>query len=181
MIEKTTIDPTANVLKLVDEAVKRINDLIEAKNISDKELNKADEKLRDYQIKTITEILNLHVAYKKELDTANIERANASAALLANTVRDNFELLRRGQETQHEQTSERLTRIENVQAETKGKTAVYDPMMNNFLEKLDKLLENNASRTGKELQTKNIWTYVTGAAAIFGVIVGIVIKISEVL
>jgi len=205
---KQDIDPTANVLKLVEEAVKRINDLVNAKTISDEKLDRADEKLRDYQIRIIgentkseighvVEVLNLHIDYNKQLDAKETdrldakalvvatqqevdrERANNQANLLAKTVQDNFEMLRKSQEAQQLQLNERLTRTENILAETRGKTGVIDPMIDTFLEKLDKLLEINANRTGKELQTKNIWGYVVSAAVIFGAIVGAIIKISS--
>jgi len=145
-------DPTANVLKLVNEAVKRIDDVLAEKAIAKEKLDVADEKLRDYQIKTIgettkselfhvKEILDLHISYGEKLEKKESERLDAKAAvvesqltvererggtaaqLLAKTVEQNADKLRSELESFKKENNDRLIRIETSVISSSSKSA----------------------------------------------------------
>lgn len=99
------IDPTANVLKLVEQSIVRLDDLRALDNRRQDELRGAesrrvdeeanlrvfyDEKLRDAESKRIDAIRSVDVA---AVATAN-ERATAQASVLANQVAQSAETLR---------------------------------------------------------------------------------------
>lgn len=97
---KQYIDPTPNVLKLVKEAVKRLNDLSDAHSKSNHDLRKSDERLRDFRFKSIKDREKLIESHSKELretetgrldsirqvDQVNATNTAASLALAIQTL-----------------------------------------------------------------------------------------------
>ncbi len=179
------IDPTKNVLDLVEASVKRLDDL------------RAAEKLRIDEIRTlestrIDQIMSLHEEYREKLTQAEAkridairavdvgavaiasERAAAQATVLANQLIQTSDTLRSlvaqnassitsQIDAMTKVFNERITSIEKAQYETKGKTGVTDPMQEVLNRKMDSLIETRALTSGSSKGMKDMWGWVIGA------------------
>jgi len=127
------IDPTANVLKLVEEATKRTDDLRVA------ESHRVDD-LRKMSTKHIKQIMKIHLNYEdklrqqdekhaedlrlaeaKRIDAINAGNVNQLASL-ATQVINTAETLRKSQESIINAINERIGKIEQIQYKAEGKT-----------------------------------------------------------
>lgn len=186
-------DPTANVLDLVDAAVKRLNDLRAAEVRRTDDLRKAerrrineqmalrakfDSKLREAEAKRIDAIRAVDV---NAVSVAS-ERANQQATVLANQVAASAETLRAlvattassnaqqlSQITQ--QLTDRLAKLEQAQYEGSGKQSVLDPQMTALLHEFRSMREDNKQGEGKLAGYNNVWVILIGLAVIGGFVV----------
>lgn len=164
------IDPTANVLALVDAAVTRINDVSEVNfrridDLRDAESRRVDErmaivtdfteKLREAEAKRIDAIRAVDV---NAVSVAN-ERATAQATVLANQVAASAEALRalvaQAATTQAQQLTQlttqltdRLSSLEKSSYQGQGKNAVADPQLSAMYEEIKHLRDGDAGRKG---------------------------------
>jgi|ERR1035437_6132939 hypothetical protein len=177
---KNYVDPTANVLQLVQEAVRRIDDLQSMHVISNKE-----------EMSHLNEKLEIHVAYMKELSLTESrrldairsvdvgavaiasERAAATASVLANQVTQSAETLRTlvastaasvatNLAQVSTQLTDRLALLEKKQYENQGKATITDPQMEALIKKMDSVLESRASSSGTGSGRKEMYGWVIG-------------------
>src|ERR1035437_343982 len=178
---KNYVDPTANVLQLVQEAVRRIDDLQSMHVISNKE-----------EMSHLNEKLQIHVGYMKELSFAESkrldairsvdvgavaiasERAAATATVLANQVTQRAETLRTlvastaasvatNLAQVSTQLTDRLALLEKKQYENQGKSAVTDPQMELLIKRMDSVIESRATDTGKGKGRSDMVGWIIGA------------------
>ena len=167
------IDPTANVLQLVEAAVKRIDDL---RTSADKHIN---------------EKIDIHIAYMKELSLAESkrldsirsvdvgavaiasEKAAATANVLATQVTQSAETLRAlvastaasvatNLAQVSTQLTDRLALLERKQYENQGKSSVTDPQFDALIKKIDSLGESRATTTGTGTGRKEMYGWIIG-------------------
>jgi len=143
------IDPTRNVLDLVEAANNRQDDLRAANNL-----------YLEARLQAQENIAKLHVEYAKEIRAA----ATAATAALATTTTNSAEVLRSAL-TQTAQTiagqtsatvstiNDRLNFVERSLAEGRGKQAVADPMMSELVAEMRELTRQRASESGKTAVT----------------------------
>lgn len=134
-------DPTTNVNQLFEKEAGRVNDL-----------RKANEKLSDYQIASIKEIVflktdhlkevqDLHQMYNDKLENKESERLDAKAlaveaqltiqrerdatqaTLLAKTVEQNADKIKTDLESSKKENNDRFLRVENTLSINAGKSA----------------------------------------------------------
>jgi hypothetical protein len=172
------IDPTANVLKLVEEAAKRLDDLRDA------EAKRVDGLLiitREYEEKLRAKEGELRLAESKRLDairevdninmTRNSESANAQALALAKQVTDTASIMAKQWETLTTQQSDRVSKIEAAMSEIKGKTGVTDPLMEALSKKMDLVIESRSVGEGKTKGFSTMWAYIVGAIGLTATII----------
>lgn len=182
-----TIDPTANVLALVEASNRRQDDL----RLLQKEMS-------DIKHAHSKEICDLMAAHQRALDAKESERLDsirkvdrddvnktAAAALdsirtLAATTATTAETLRTQVATVAQaaanqraidtgETNKRLSALELASSEGKGKQAFSDPMMEKLVSRMDTLLQQNSASSGRTSGSSALWAYVVGA---IGAIVG---------
>jgi hypothetical protein len=182
------VDPTANVLQLVEAAIRRQDDL-----------RYADERLAGEQQRHLKELLGLRSEFSKEMRQLETERINAIRqvdvtavrteadralvaiqTLAAQTATDREKLrtdVAVTAQTIAKQTSDtvgqlndRIAALERTSYEGKGKEAVSDPMMAQMVAEL-KLLSTTMTRsTGKGEGIEKVWGWIVAAAGSGGVL-----------
>jgi hypothetical protein len=160
------IDPTANVLKLVESSIKRLDDLSANDNASFREV-----------ISLNKEILNLHIAYQKELRVVEsarldaIRTVDAGALALANEkAAAQASLLA----TQLQQYDERSRNLQATTATTIATqfTNTISPIVER-LGALEKFQYGNMGTTqGKEQMSKSIIAIIGLCILIAGFVIG---------
>jgi len=180
----TPIDPTANVLLLVEAATKRLDDLreVEVRRMNDLAECRAacDEKLAEAEAKRLDAIR----AVDASAVAAATERATATATVLAKQVETSAETLRTlvsttaaalaAQLTQlSNRFDERLASVERYQYEGKGKQAVVDPMMVELVEQVKKLSAGSEKGEGKSAGISMAWVVALGAVGLLSTLVGL--------
>jgi hypothetical protein len=187
------IDPTANVLQLVEAAVMRLNDLRQAeirrvddlRNAESRRVDEQselramyDEKLREAEAKRIDAIRAVDV----NAVTVASERAAAQAAVLANQVSASAETLRTlvassatAVANQLTQTitpiTDRISLLEKAQYEGKGKEGVQDPMLTQMLVEIKALREAGSIGTGKSAGIAQFIGWILAGVAVVGFII----------
>jgi hypothetical protein len=190
------VDPTRNVLDLVEAAVKRIDDLMNEKFARIRE-NVKEEVIR------IDSIVALRAEYQEKLalaeskridairtvDVAAVgiasERAAQQATVLANQVSASAETLRAlvsstasqvatSLSQLQSQLTDRIALLEKSQYESKGRAGVSDPMMMELVEEMRKLRDATSIRSGQGIGMSSMWGYVIAAIAAAGAITSIV-------
>ena len=175
------IDPTANVLALVDAAVTRINDIhdISLRRMDDlrvsetahmKELmalqSEFNDKLREAEAKRIDAIRAVDV---NAVSVAN-ERATQQATVLANQVAASAEALRalvaataatQAQQLAQltSQLTDRLSSLEKSSYQGQGKNAIADPQLDTLFKEMRNLRDGDAGRKGGSA----MWTLVVSS------------------
>lgn len=168
------VDPTKNVLDLVQAAVRRIDDLRLAEN-------KRLEDLATSEREHVRELLALRASHSRELTVAEAnridairavdvnavtvasERANQSAQVLAANVATSAETLRTLVSTSAMTLAQQLTQtitpitdrialLEKAQYEGAGKERVTDPLVTQLLLEVRSLRDSQAQGTGAQGQ-----------------------------
>jgi hypothetical protein len=160
------IDPTANVLKLVEEATKRLDDLRVAEAVR---VNGILELTRIYEVRLADKEVELREAESKRLDairavdnvnvTRNAENARAEALALAKNVTDTATMMAKQLESNTVQQSLRISALEAIMSEMKGKSTMEDDLP----KRLNVLERASSAGEGKSKGLKDIWGYIVGA------------------
>ena len=155
------IDPTKNVIDLVNQEKGRNNDL-----------RIAEEKFRDYQITNLEKILNLHIMYQDKLTHKESERINAvnevdaAAISLATEKASTTANLLTSQLTQiTTDLSERISRIETAQSIAMGKGSVSEPLIEEVLKEVKVLRTDMNTSKGATIGRYGLWTVLLGIFA----------------
>jgi hypothetical protein len=163
------VDPTKNVLDLVEAAVKRIDDLMiatsdrmEARFTSIKEqISSESEKssaLRRQQEFYETRIETLQVDHQKQIAAIIGAQTDKSAVLLSQTV---------------DRTNERLAAVEKNQYVVGGQSSVRDPAMADAVRELSGVVRGLSS-TGDKSEGR--WAVIAaGIALVAGPVIGVLI------
>jgi hypothetical protein len=196
------VDPTANVLALVEAAVKRLNDLQAASDMLRSLETKRTDDLRAAESRRIDEQLVLRSEYQDKLAMAEAkridairsvdvnavavasERASAQAAVLANQVAQSADALRTlvastattmatQAATAAQQFTERLTLLERSQYEGKGKNLVGDPQLAVLMEEVRVLNAQRTTSQGKSEGVHASWLILTGAIAAIATLISV--------
>ncbi len=180
----TLIDPTTNVINLVHAANARQDDLREAyaalntarvSALAD-QVTRAEDHAREVGAIRAAHNVEIHTSEQERLRTIR-EIDVAALNNLSNTVVSGIESLRaaltstaaRIEAANTERAnalSDRVTQLERTSYEGKGREAVSDPMLNQFMVEVKKLSEGKAG-------ISMTWAIVIGAAAIFASVSGI--------
>lgn len=194
--EGATVDPTKNVLDLVQAAVKRLDDLaaIKDKTLEDK-LN--DERIHIREILSLTRDYEekLKVAETKRIDSIRVvdvqavqtanDKATAQAQVLATQVTTSAETLRAlvastatASAAQLVQIitpiTDRLALLEKNQYQGAGKESVTDPLMQQLLTEMKSTRDIVTQETGKNNGFNAAWLYLIGAVSLVGAVLGII-------
>jgi len=185
------IDPTENVMSLVEASNKRQDDLREMHN----RLTAAEVKRLDAALAHVKEMQELRADHSKEIGALESNRLNAirqvdvlavntaadraAAAIqaLAATTTTNAENLRNALNstattiaTQTANTvaamTERIAALEKSMYEGKGKAGVSDPMMAELTAEIKSLRESRSTTTGQGQGASNLWGWIVGAAGL---------------
>lgn len=183
------VDPTKNVLQLVEAAVKRLDDLASAEKMRVDMQFTYMEKLQTAEAKRIDAIRAVDV---NAVAVAS-ERAAAQAQVLANQVSQSAETLRSlvaqtastiAQQLAQltSQLTDRLALLEKSQYENKGREIVSNPVeaarieavttsLSSLQKEISGLRESRSEGTGGKAGVQHVWGYVVGA---IGLATGIV-------
>lgn len=176
-----TIDPTANVIALVEAANLRADDLREASN-----------RFNEAQIANVANIVNIQVAHVKEmrgLDSDRLEKirqvdilnAQASAQQLLTAVQtlaasttQSAETLRAAVantavtiQTQTDRVvagmTERITNLEKTSYTGQGKQSSDDPRLLELMTEMRGVVNRQQASAGQEKGSDKTWAFVVGA------------------
>jgi hypothetical protein len=185
------IDPTANVLSLVEAANRRQDDLRMA------EQRRIDQNL--FYIEHISEIRASHSREMRELETSRLnairqvdvtavkteaDRALAAIQTLAATTQTNAENLRNALTntaatiaTQNAATvstiTERIAALEKFQYEGQGRARVADPQFEAMLVELRSLRTSRDTTGGERRGISSSWLVLLGAVSLISTLMGI--------
>jgi hypothetical protein len=181
------IDPTANVIALVEAESKRLDEarMAESKRVDEQMALRADydEKLRQAEAKRIDAIRAVDV---NAVAVAS-QRAADQASVLANQVVQSAEALRtlvastaatvaQSQQQLANTLSARLTTLEQAQYEGKGKQSFQDPTIAALAENVRKLVEVNATTSGARGASASTVAYVIAGISLLVTIAALFIK-----
>lgn len=192
---QSNIDPTKNVLDLVNSSIKRIDDLriAESKRVDEKIVNER-EHVREIMAIRADHANDLREAEAKRIDAIRVvdvnavgatnERATAQAAVLASQVATTAETLRNLVATTASATAiqldqltklltDRIAALEKAQYEGVGKERVTDPIFSKLIEKIDSLGETRSENTGRGAGLNAGWGYILGAIGLIATILAI--------
>lgn len=190
------VDPTANVLKLVEAAVQRLDDL---RNVEMRRL----EDLRTAENRRIDEIAELRANHAKELTVAESkridairavdvaavatasERASQQASVLANQVSASAETLRtlvastatsatQQQATFSTQINERLALLERAQYKGEGRSVVTDPVMSDLINEVRNLKLSHERGAGKTAGVSWVGALIVGGVSLLAGLAGMI-------
>lgn len=177
-------DPTANVLSLVEAAVKRLDDLrvAEMRRVDDlaalreshsKELALAEAKRID-AIRAV-DVNAVAVASERATQQASVlaTQVTASADALRALVAQTATTMATASEKFSAQLTERLALIERAQYEGKGRQGVTDPQMEKLTELVAVLAKNQAAGTGKGEGIGVAWVALLGVVAMMSGLVSV--------
>lgn len=191
-----TVDPTKNVLDLVQATIKRLDDIADIRNAKISE-QFTDEKvhireiltlMRDYEeklkIAEAKRIDSIRVVDVQAVQTAN-DKATAQAQVLATQVTTSAETLRAlvastatASAAQLVQIitpiTDRLALLEKNQYQGAGKESVTDPILSKLIEKIDSLGASRSEGEGRGVGLNQGWVLLIGAAGLIGAILGII-------
>jgi len=197
------VDPTANVLQLVEAANRRQDDLRSAQNELIREQNRATKELMDVHAAHQAEVARLRAEHIKELGAMESNRLNAIRQVDVTAVRTEADRSLGAIQTLAAQTatnaetlrtalvntaqtiaastsatvaalSERIAALEKSSYEGVGKQRVADPMMAALFEKVNQIHLNSAEKTGKSEGISTSWGILLGAVAALGALTGLV-------
>lgn len=182
-----TIDPTSNVLALVEASTKRQDDLrAAAKELSDVKHNHSKEicDLMARHQSALDEKESERLDSIRKVDREDVNKTAAAAldairtlaattATTADTLRTQVATVAQAAANQRAidtgETNKRLSALELGASERTGKQAFSDPMMEQLKLRMDTLLQQNSTSTGKTAGSSALWAYVVGA---IGALVG---------
>jgi hypothetical protein len=186
-----TVDPTKNVLDLVEASNLRQDDL---RQLNDRRID-AEIRVLAAQIQGLKEIATIRSTYEEKLSNAEAKRIDAiravdvnavavanqksadQATVLANQVVASADALRglvattaqaQSQASQQAMTalSDRITTIEKAQYEEKGKQGVVDPMQAEMVAEMRRVSAVIAGTAGKSTGRDDMWKYLTAGVAL---------------
>lgn len=188
-------DPSANVLSLVEAAVKRLDDLraAEVRRQDDlraqseahaAELQKliADyqEKLREAEAKRIdairvVDVNAVSVASGRAADQATVlaSQVQSSADALRSLVSVSATSLASAQAAVTSEITKRLSELERAKYEGAGRSTVADPMLEKLVARMESLVESRATTTGKGEGAQAFWVRLVAAIGMLGTLIGI--------
>lgn len=188
------VDPTTNVLQLVNAAVDRLNDLRDSDFKWSQLLHSANERRLDEQMKLHSDFSDkLSLAESKRIDAIRAvdvsavavasERATQQAAVLANQVTTSADALRTlvattaatmATQTQNltTQFTDRLASLEKSQYENKGKSGLTDPMLQELIGEVRGLRDSRETSTGKASGMSTSWAMLIGAIGLIALLLG---------
>ncbi|GAC1497478.1 MAG: hypothetical protein NVS1B6_03150 [Steroidobacteraceae bacterium] len=173
-----TIDPTKNVLDLVESTIRRIDDLRDAENVRVNMALDYSRQLREAESRRVDQEASLRADYTRQLTEAEAKRIDAiravdvnavsvassrasdQATVLANQVVASADTLRNLVATNATALATQLTQIigpitdrlallEKSNYEGKGREVVNSPMMDQLREEVSKLRAERNETTGK--------------------------------
>ena len=197
------VDPTANVLQLVEAANKRQDDLRTAQNELIQEKNRATKELMDVHAAHQAEVARLRAEHIKELGAMESNRLNAIRQVDVTAVRTEADRSLSAIQTLAAQTAtnaetlrtalvntattiaastsatvsalqERIAALEKSSYEGVGKQRVADPMMAALFDKVNAIHLNSAEKTGKTEGISTSWGILLGVIAVLGGLTGFV-------
>lgn len=200
------IDPTPNVLDLVEAANKRQDDLREASCRWVATRCESLEKLSDLRAAHNREISDIRSSHSREMRRAEAERLNsirqvdvtavkteadralAAIQTLAATTATNAENLRNALNatatTIANQTastvsalSERIAALEKSSYEGKGKQFYSDPILEQLTATMNSLKQSRDTVEGRTGGVNAVWVAIAGVVAAFGILVTIVVSL----
>lgn len=190
------IDPTANVLKLVEAATQRLDDLrtAEMRRLEDlwlaetKRLDQVAE-LRAKHAEQLTVAESKRIDAIRAVDVAAVatasERATGAASVLANQVAASAETLRtlvastadsarQQQATFSTQIGERLALLERAQYKGEGRSVVTDPVMSDLINEVRNLKLASERGAGKTAGVNWVAALIIGGVSLLAGLVGMV-------
>ena len=187
------IDPTKNVLDLVEAAVKRLDDMSALRErLTTEKVDGLRRALKDGE-----RVAKLRARHQRELDKAESERLNAirqvdredvakttaaTAALattlaaqtttLASTLRNQVDTVAAAAEVRFnsigQDLTKRLSAVELALSEGKGRQIVVDPQMEKLTTLVELLAKNQATVTGKGEGINLAWVVMLGVVSFLG-------------
>lgn len=157
-------DPSKNVLDLVDAAVRRLDDLHNAEAVWVERLRNSDlvrlDQLRAAEIRRVDELMELNTEFSdkmaKALDAANEKAAQrasvlaqhqAVAASLASQTATQFtEQIR----SLDKALTDRLMSLERAQYESKGRSALSDPLLEQLAVQMRQIAAGQLTTQGQK-------------------------------
>lgn len=184
------VDPTANVLSLVEAAVKRLDDLRLAEMVRvdqlaalraehAKELASAESKRID-AIRAV-DVNAVAVASERATQQASVlaTQVTASADALRALVATTAQTMATASEKFTAQLTERLALIERAQYEGKGRQGVTDPQIAALLDEMKNLRESRATNTGKSEGIGASWGVLLGGVGLLSSLIAIFLFFSQ--
>ena len=194
------VDPTSNVLDLVDSAVRRIDDLQRVNNQRiDERMGDEKTHIRELMMMTADYEEKLRVAESNRIDAIRAvdvaavgvasERQTQAAGVLATNLTGNAETLRTLVATTAAATSAQLTQIitpildrlsliEKSQYEGKGKEGVTDPLMSQLVAEMRATRETIAlgagAKQGESDNRSNTRLDIGSVVGLVGMVIGVV-------
>jgi len=177
------VDPTVNVLRLVESEVIRLNDLqaAETRRVDDlQELrSEFEDKLAAAESRRIDALRAVDV---NAVGVAN-EKSTAQASVLANQVSTSADALRilvastaatMAAQTKGitDQFTDRLAALEKAQYENKGKSGLVDPMINELTNEVKVLREGKATSTGTVQGISSSWAILLAVIGLAALLLG---------
>lgn len=182
------IDPTANVMSLVEASVQRQDDLRAAESRRvDEQANLRAEHAKELSIAESKRIDAIRAVDVNAVAVAS-ERATAQAAVLATQVTASADALRAlvsttattmatAAEKFSAQLTERLALLERAQYESKGRSGVSDPMMAELVAEVKKLSAAGVAGPAKSAGAQAMWGYIVGGLGFVAMLLGIAIAL----
>lgn len=189
-----SIDPTANVLSLVEAAVHRLDDLRAAEQRRQDDLHNAEFRRTDQMATVRAEYSEkLSVAEAKRIDAIRAvdvnavavasERQAAQAIVLANQVAASADALRalvastattmaQATAALTTQFNERIGTLEKSSYEGKGRSAFADPAIAEALTEMKNIAKAQSQNTGKSEGLSTSWAILLGVAALAAALFG---------
>lgn len=185
------VDPTANVIALIEAANKRQDDLRELYDrLCKAEIRRIDDIafLRAEHAKDLARLESDRLNAIRQVDVLAVntaaERAAQAISAVAVTTASNAENLRNALNTTAttiaNQTSatftaitERLAALEKSSYEGKGKQSFSDPVMAELVAEMKTLRESRAQGSGKSEGISASWGVLLGVFGLIGAVIGI--------
>jgi hypothetical protein len=178
------IDPTANVLSLVEAAVKRLDDLREAETVRHNDLRVMQDAHAALILRITTEFQqHLREAESKRIDAIRVVDVNAvsvataraadQASVLAVQVQTSADALRSLVASANAEFSKRLAELERTKYEVAGRSTVTDPAMADLVSEMRKMREAGASSAGKSEGVGAAWVVLLGAVSLLSMLITI--------
>lgn len=189
------IDPTANVLSLVEAAVKRLDDLRAAEVVRQNDLRtmmeahaatvlritiEFQQQLRDAEAKRIdairvVDVNAVSVASARAADQASVLAAQVqtSADALRSLVATSAAALATQQANANAEFSKRLSELERTKYEGAGRSTVADPAMAEMAEDLKRIRETGAQMAGKGEGIGVAWVVLLGIGSLLSILCGV--------
>lgn len=188
------VDPTANVLALVEAANRRQDDLRKLNNKRIMAHIKRLDDMAELRAKHASEIAKLEsdrLNAIRQVDVLAVntaaDRAAQAVATLNATTANNAETIRNAMNTTAANIAaqlantvsaitERLAALEKLSYEGIGKQRVSDPMMGELVSKMEKMSAALSQGAGKSEGFSAAWAILIGAVGIVGTILAVVLR-----